>query len=152
MAHGVLYTAHSALSFLLPKIDFKELGKQTVVGWLVKSVYELKPPQPKYTSFWDVGKVFKLFNSWPANNLISLKHLTWKFNMLLLLVSSQQGQTILNLSVKGMSLTKEFAIFRMNKLLKHSQVGDPLNTVILQSYERNPKLCVYAHLRHTYAL
>lgn len=82
VAHGVINTVRSALSLLLPKLDFKEIGKQTEVSWVVKSVYELKPPEPKYSSFWDVGKVFSLFNSWPENNLLSLKHLTWKLNAL----------------------------------------------------------------------
>lgn len=147
VAHGVINTARSALSLILKKIDFKEVGKQTEVTWVVKSVYEKKPPKPKYNSFWDVGAVFRLFNNWPENHLLSLKHLTWKLTMLLLLVSSQRGQTILNLSVKGMSLSREFAVFRMDKLLKHNRVGDPLDTIYFQAYHKNTKLCVVRTLK-----
>lgn len=145
--HGAVNTARSALSLILRKIDFKEVGKHTEVAWVVKSVYEKCPPQPKYNSFWDVGKVFQLFNSWPENNLLTRKHLTWKLTMLLLLVSSQRGQTILNLSVKRMSLSRDFAIFRMDKLLKHNRLGDPLDTIYFQAYHKNPKLCVVRTLK-----
>lgn len=145
--HGAVNTARSALSLILKKIDFNTIGKHTEVGWVVKSIYEKCPPQPKYNSFWDVGKVFQLFNNWPENNLLTRKHLTWKLTMLLLLVSSQRGQTILHLSVKGMSLTKDFAVFRMDKLLKHNRLGDPLDTIYFQSYNKNPKLCVVRTLK-----
>lgn len=147
VAHGAVNTARSALSVILPKIDCLSVGKQTEVSWVVKSIYERAPPQPKYNSFWDVSKVFQLFNSWPDNNLISLKQLTWKLNMLLLLVSSQRGQTILNLTVKNMSLSRDFAVFRMDKLLKHNRLGDPLDTIYFQSYPNNPKLCVVRTLK-----
>lgn len=147
VAHGAVNTARSALSLILRKIDFKEVGKHTELCWLVKAVYEKKPPQPKYNTFWDVSKVFRLFNSWPEPNYLSLKNLTAKLTVLLLLVTSQRGQTILNLSVKGMSLAKEHAVFRMDKLLKHNRLGDPLDTIFLQSYEKNHKLCVVRTLK-----
>lgn len=142
LAHGAVNTARSALSLILPKIQLKEFGKQTEVSWLIKSIYEKNPPQPKYSAFWDVGKVFTLFTSWPENNLLTLKHLTWKLNMLLLLVSSQRGQTIVNLSVDGIILKKDFVVFKMKKLMKHNRVGDPLDTIIFHAYDKNPKLCV----------
>lgn len=147
LAHGAVNTARSALSLILPKFECLEVGKQSEVRWLVKSIYEKNPPAPKYNTFWDVTKVFRLFNEWPENQYLSLKHLTWKLNMLLLLVTSQRGQTILNLSVQGMTLTKDIVVFRMNKLLKHNRLGDPLDTIFLQSYNQNPKLCVVRTLK-----
>lgn len=147
LAHGAVNTARSALSLILPKIDLLEIGKQSEVRWIVKSIYEKNPPKPKYNAFWDVSKVFRLFNDWPANQYLSLKHLTWKLNMLLLLVTSQRGQTILHLSVQGMTLTKDLVVFRMNKLLKHNRLGDPLDTIFLQAYNANPKLCVVRTLK-----
>lgn len=147
LAHGAVNTARSALSLILPKMNCLEIGKQTEIRWVVKSIYEKKPPKPKYNTFWDVSKVFRLFNDWPENKFLSLKHLTWKLNMLLLLVTSQRGQTILNLSVTGMSLTRDIVVFRMQTLLKHNRLGDPLDTIFLQSYNSNPKLCVVRTLK-----
>lgn len=141
-AHGALNTARSALSSIIKKIDFNTIGKQTEVTWVVKSVYEKNPPKPRYNSFWNVANVFNLFKEWPENNLLSLKHLTFKLNMLLLLVSSQRGQTIANLDVRGMNLSRDTATFKMTKLLKHNRLGDPLDTIHFYAYHANPKLCV----------
>lgn len=141
-AHGALNTARCALGAILPKYYFNTIGKQTEVIWVVKSVYEQNPPKPRYNSFWNVANVFNLFKEWPENNFLSLKFLTFKLNMLLLLVSSQRGQTIVNLDVKGMILSKDKVTFKMKKLLKHNKVGDPLDTIHFHAYHPNHKLCV----------
>ena len=152
LGYGALNAARSALSLILPHVDGTTIGKHPTVCWLIKGAYERNPPRPKYEVFWDVNKVFTMFKEWPTNSSLSLKHLTWKLAVLLLLVTSQRGQTILNLSIKNLELANP-VVFKMQKLLKHNRLGDPLDCITLQRFPECPKLCVVrtlkTHLKRT---
>ena len=140
--YSAVNTARSALSTILPSFDKESFGKQPLVCWLVKGVYEKCPPKPRYAEFWDINKVFTLFKSWGHNNKLSLKCLTMKLSMLLLLVTSQRGQTIINLDITDMILSDDKIVLKMKSLLKHNRVGDPLDVVILKSFVLCKRLCV----------
>ena len=113
---------------------------------LIKGGYERNPPKPRYSSFWDVNVVFKLLKSWGPTNKLTLKNLSLKLVMLLLLVSSQRGQTVMNLSTEDLRVTNS-AVFRMKVLLKHNRQGDPLDTLILRPYDACKRLCVVRTLK-----
>ena len=66
------------------------MGKHYVIHWFLRSVYERNPPKPKYSKFWDVSLVFKLFKSWPHNKELNLRDLGFKVATLILLVTGQR--------------------------------------------------------------
>ena len=146
LGYTALNTARSALSVILPSFGKNTFGSHPYVCLLLKGAYERNPPKPKYTQFWDVNKVFNLFKSWGPNSQLSLKLLTLKLAVLLLLVTSQRGQTIVNLVVDGLDIS-DFVVFKMTKLLKHNKQGDPLDTLILRPFERCKRLCVVRALK-----
>ena len=145
-SYSAVNSARCALSAILNKIDGQTFGENTIVCRLLKGVYERNPPKPRYAEFWDVNKVFRLFKSWGSNSKLSLKFLSFKLAVLLLLVTSQRGQTIVNLNIDNMTLS-HLAIFRMKKLLKHNRVGDPLDTVTLKPFDQCKHLCVVRTLK-----
>ena len=58
-SYGAVNTARCALSILLPRApDGTTVGCQRWVSRTVKTVHRKRPPQPKHSKFWDVGKVF----------------------------------------------------------------------------------------------
>ena len=116
------------------------------VCWLLKGVYERNPPKPRYTEFWDVNKVFSMFKTWGSNKSLELKYLSFKLVVLLLLVTSQRGQTIINLDVQDMEISDKI-VFKMRTLLKHNRVGDPLDTLILTPFLHCKRLCVVTCLK-----
>ena len=73
---------------------------------------------------------------------MSLKMLSLKLAILLLLLTSQRGQAILNLSVDRMLCLKKSITFKLKNLLKHNRLGQPLNLITLYAYAKNKKLCV----------
>ena len=141
MGYGAVNSARSALSTILPNFGSVSFGSHPHVCWLLKGVYERNPPKPRYTDFWDVNKVLNMFKDWGPNKHLDLKGLTFKLVMLLLLVTSQRGQTIINLDVQDMQIDDK-VVFRMKTLLKHNRVGDPLDTLILHSFPECKRLCV----------
>ena len=146
LGYTALNTARSALSTILPSFGKNTFGSHPYVCLLLKGAYERNPPKPKYTHFWDVNKVFDLFKSWGPNNQLSLKLLTLKLAVLLLLVTSQRGQTIINLVVDELEIS-DVVVFKMKKLLKHNKQGDPLDTLILRPFDNCKRLCVVRTLK-----
>ena len=146
LGYTALNTARSALSTILPAYGKNTFGSHPIVCLLLKGAYERNPPKPKYTQFWDVNKVFDLFKSWGSNVNLSLKFLTLKLAVLLLLVTSQRGQTIVNLVVDDLHIA-DLVVFKMKKLLKHNKQGDPLDTLILKPFDRCKRLCVVRTLK-----
>ena len=146
LGYGALNSARCALSTILPSYEGHSFGTHPLICWLVKGAYERNPPKPRYASFWDVNLVFDLFKSWGPTRRLTLKKLSLKLAMLLLLVSSQRGQTVLNLSTEGMEVG-ETVVFKMKTLLKHNRVGDPLDTLRFREFPMCKRLCVVRTLK-----
>ena len=146
LGYATLDTARCALSTILPSFDGRSFGTHPYVCWLVKGGYERNPPRPRYTHFWDVNCVFKLLKAWGLNKDLSLKRLSIKLAMLLLLTTSQRGQTIISLSVEDLDIG-EMAVFRLKVLLKHNRLGDPLDSVSLKPFLECKRLCVVRTLK-----
>ena len=146
LGYGAINAARCALATLLPDYEGFSFGKHPLVCRLVKGVYERRPPAPRYNSCWDVTKVFKLFREWGRNAQLTLKQLTFKLVMLLMLVTAQRGQTILALSLSGLELG-ETVVFRLTKLLKHNRQGEPLDSIVLKPFDTCYRLCVVRTLK-----
>lgn len=76
----------SMLSSTLSPIDGVDVGKHPLVVKIMKGIYNVEPPAPKYNNFWDVNVVLNLLNSW-ANTELSFARLSSKAVMLLALTS-----------------------------------------------------------------
>ena len=146
LGYAAINSARSALSAVLCKFDGDTFGSHPVVCRLLKGVYERNPPKPRYSEFWNVNAVFQLFLTWGKNADLSLKFLSLKLAVLLLLVTSQRGQTIVNLCIDDITVSKEI-VFRMKTLLKHNRVGDPLDSLTLRPYSACKELCVVRTLK-----
>jgi hypothetical protein len=70
--------------------DCHMFGTHPFVTRFMKGVYEKLKPQPKYTQICDVSLVLRYLATLTPNSSLSLKNLTLKLVMLLLLVSSQR--------------------------------------------------------------
>ena len=71
-------TARSALSVILPHENSRPIGKPHLVCLAVKGVFDSHPPRPMHSVFWDVNKVFALFNSWEATPHLYCEKLSLK--------------------------------------------------------------------------
>ena len=142
VGYGAINTARCALSTILPMYEGHTFGTHPYVCWLVKGCYERNPPKPRYTHFWDVNKVFQLLKSWGPTPSLTQKQLTLKLTMLLLLVSSQRGQTIRCLSIEGMVVEQGRIVFKMLHLLKHNRLGDRRSCIEFKEFPECKRLCV----------
>ena len=63
----------SALSAVLPLIDGHKVGSHPLVYQMLKGVYQLHPPQPRYATTWQVSRVVQFISSLGPNAQLSSK-------------------------------------------------------------------------------
>lgn len=121
----------------------------------MKGVFQQKPPLPRYTEVWDVSIVLTHLQSFHPVDKLSLKQLTLKLIMLILLVTGQRGQTVKMLNIDYMFFSQNCYTFQIVEHLKQSRPGVNNPLVKLQAYE-DKQLCVVTtlteYLRKTHDL
>ena len=91
LTYNAIDTARSALPSSATLEDGTCVGKHPLVSRLRKGIFQEKPPRPKYTEIWDVSIVLIYLQSLSPVDTLSLKELTLKLVVLILLVSGQRG-------------------------------------------------------------
>ena len=139
--YSVINTARSALSSFVQLDDGSSIGKNPLISRLLKGVFQSRAPKPKYTEVWDVQIVLSYLKTLHPVELLSLKDLSFKFLMLLLLVSGQQGQTIHMLDLNDMIVSDNGFTFVIVNHLKQSRPGYHNPQLKLVPFE-DSSLCV----------
>ena len=75
-AYRSLNVFRSALSALLLEIDSFKVGSHPLVSQLLKGAFNLKPPKPRYSHTWSVGKVLDFIKSLGPNKDLDIKVLS----------------------------------------------------------------------------
>ena len=94
LTYSTINTARSALSLILNIDGPHPFGSHPLVSRFLKGIYETRKPQAKYKTIWDVAIVLKHLKTLQPLDELSLKDLTLKLLLLLLLATGQRGQTI----------------------------------------------------------
>ena len=81
----------SALSAVLPLIDGHKAGSHPLVCQLLEGVFQLRPPQPRYATTWQVSKVVQYISSLGSNSNLSTKLLSYKLVGLLALTAPDRA-------------------------------------------------------------
>ena len=128
----------SALSSVLPPIGGRPIGSHPSVCQLMRGVYKLRPPKPRYSWTWEVGDVLDHLQSWgPFNNLME-RRLTLRLTMLLALASARR-------SVVGRACSHESPVmmrsearlsFRSGNLRRHSVPVNHFGRFRMQHFPR----------------
>ena len=148
MSYSAINAARSALSQLLDTVDGVAFGKHPVVCRILKGMYNRRPQRSRYTATWDVDVVLSYLREMSPLVKLTLKDLTLKLLLLLLLITCQRLQTIQSLSIDDMiwSDNGNTVVFRLSKVLKHSRRGS-LGVITLKAFLQDPRLCVLRTLK-----
>ena len=88
-------------------------GSHPLVTRFFKGLYEINKPKPKYKYIWDLNTVLEHLKTIEPLEQTSLKELTLKLVMLLLLATGQRGQSIYLLSPEGMTVRANSCTFQL---------------------------------------
>ena len=141
LSSSTLNSYRSALSSTLCPRDGTTVGCDPLVSRLLKGIYNLRPPLPRYSSTWDVSVLTQYLGTLFPLNSLSLKQLTLKTVSLCALCSAGRSQTLGALSISNLVQHKESIQFIVTERLKTSRPGKPSVIVIFPSVPSKPHVC-----------
>jgi integrase len=141
LSYSTINTAQSALSNIITEGECRNFGSHQVVTRFMKAVFETRHPVPKCTTTWDVSTVLKHLATLHPNSGITLKTLSLKLVMLLLLLSGQRGQTIYLLNLDGLNITNDTCKFQLLEHIKTSKPGQTATMLTFKKYTENQAIC-----------
>lgn len=149
LGYNAINTARSALSQItVYRKGFCTIGSHPWVVKFLKGVYNLRPPQPRYTDTWDVNKLLTKLRTLSPVAKLNLKMLTLKTVALAAILVAARAQTLKLLDLDNMSIGKGKFCFTVGKAaLKQSRPGYTPPLIELQAYPVNRGLCIYTVLK-----
>lgn len=141
-------SARCALSaFYLDKSPVT-VGAHWMTSKVMMGIRNRPPPKSRYQSTWDVDVVLELLKTWTPVKKVSLKILSLKLAMLMLLTSCQHVQTLASLKTEDLFWSPDgrSATFRLTEMLKHSRRGT-LGLVHFTEFIASRDLCVITVLK-----
>ena len=146
LGYSAINTARSALSAWID-LEGVPAGQHCLVKRFVRAAFQQRPALPKNTVVWDVDLVLDYLKTLSPVKFISIKLLTHKLTMLLLLLSGQRQQTIHLLDVRNMTLSGSSVKFRIGDVIKQSRPGTHIQEIKLKAYAPDRRLCIVTVLR-----
>ena len=146
LGYSSINTARSALSSFVCQIRGCSAGSLPSVRRLLKGIFNLRPSVPRYNCVWDVKLVLKYLETLSPLSDISLKDLTIKLTMLMVLLSAQRVQTLSLFKVDNMFIDEEKCLITISDCLKQTNAHRRPPLITFKKYE-NEKLCVIRTLK-----
>ena len=137
----------SAISSVHEAVDGVSVGTHPAVARLLKGAFHIKPPMPRYSSFWDVGTVTSYLQSLGDNESLSLRHLTLKTAMLLALTRPSRSADLSKLDVCWRSYQSDGVTFRPVHLAKQNRLSKHIPDFFFPCFKDDPILCPVVTLR-----
>jgi hypothetical protein len=139
------------LSNALPLVDGKPVGQHPVVIRLLKGVFNQRPPQKSLVPEWDLLLVLKRLQLEPFEPLkeASLKLVTYKFIILLSLVTARRVSNLTHLEIGNKCRIQTSKVtFLPVELSKADDPSHFMQEVVVTGFPENPKLCVLRVFKH----
>ena len=134
------------MSSTLCNVNNVAVGSHPLVTRLLKGVYNLRTPSPRYSSTWDITKVTSYLKTLFPLDQLSLKSLTLKTVMLCALSSALREQTLCVLDIKFLNKSGNSLSFTVCERLKTSRPGKSTRKVEFLSLLEDNSLCPVATL------
>ena len=133
---------------LLPLFEGHDFGKHPVVCGIMRGIYNKRPQRSRYSSTWDVDVVLLYLTQLFPLKRLTLRELTCKLVLLMLLTSCQRVQTLSILLISDLlwSQDRQTAVFHLSQVLKHNKRGS-LDVLTFKSFETEPRICVVKTLK-----
>ena len=126
-AQGLGYSAinshRSALKSILQVPEVERIGEHNLVSRFMKGVFNLRPPQPRYSKMWDINKVLLYLKELGRNEDLTLRQLALKTAMLLSILVERRLHTLHKLETSKMNISDvggkvNMSYYRSHKMLK----------------------------------
>ena len=126
-------------------IENTPIGQHPLVSRLLKGIYNSRPPEPRYSTTWDVTTMLTWMKGQGAEEM-SLKDLSGKLALLMTLANTNRTPELQALDLRFRSYTPEGVLFRLVSLTKKSKTGAPLKECFFTAFPQDSCLCVVQYL------
>jgi len=147
MEYRSINTIRSVISMTHNHIEGTPIGQHPLVSRLLKGIYNSRPPQPRYSTTWNVDVVVRYFQTMGANDALPLKSLGQKLVLLMALVASSRVSELQALDLRYRVYRPEGVVFTRPTLGKKRTVGAPPKEVMFGAFPDDDRLCVVRCLR-----
>jgi len=147
LQYRTINTIRSAISMTHNHIEGVPIGQHPLVSRLLKGVHNTRPPQPRYSSTWDVDIVIKYLQSLGENDSLSLKALTQKLALLMALVGANRVSELQALDLRYRTYKPEGVCFQLPTLGKKRKAGAPPKQFTFGAFPDDNRVCVMSCLR-----
>ena len=130
----------SSISATHLPVDGMQVRKHPLVTRLLKGVYHLRPPQPKYNGRWKVEDVLLYASSLGPTDNLSVKDQTHKLALLLALANADRTSDLQALDVRYVTFSPTGARFEVTNLTKTAK-PDKSIVSFYPYFDSNPVLC-----------
>ena len=131
LSYSAINTAKSMLSSIFEIVHYANIGNNVLVRRFMKGIFNIKPVIPKTIFTWDVKQVLEFLGSL-ENKSLTLKLLSVKLALLLILTTGQRCQTLKSINIDNLELTKDYVkiylclfIWEKMKVLSCMKYGFP---------------------------
>ena len=107
----------------------------------MKGAFNEKPPMSRYSHFWDVGSVLCFIKQLGKNNTLSLKWMSIKTAMFMVLTRPSRSADLSKLDIRSRTYTSKGAIFQPIHLEKQSRSEKPVKEFFFPYYAMDKLLC-----------
>ena len=131
----------SAISSVHDKVDEVGVGQHPLITRLLKGVYNIRPPLPKYSNTWKVQVVLSHIETLGQSGDLSLKQLSLKAVFLLAVTCPSRTVDLSSLDTARMRTHHNGVSFLPNSLSKQSRQGKSIEPFFFPSFPSNNVLC-----------
>ena len=118
-----------------------------LISKILRSVFNRRPALPRNNVTWDADVVLNFLKTWAPAKRLSLRQLTLKVTVLLLLLSGQRGQTIWLLDTSNITPSKNEVRWRIGDLIKTSNPKNHVDELVFAAYPPDQRLCVVMYVK-----
>ena len=146
---STINSIRSAIGFFT--LNALDLENDILSKRLFKHFYQIRPSQPKYSTFWPVSKVLDLLKAWHPPSSLTLRQLTLKTVSLMALSSSDRGQTLNLVSLDNLVVDSDLKFVIKERIKTTRRVLRPtiVNCVTTDIEELNVKDYVLFYIEAT---
>jgi len=134
--------ARSALAAVVNIPGYSSLSDHPMITRFIKGIHNRYPPLPRYVKIWDINQVLEHYNKLPENSLLSLKELTHKLVLLLMILGARRKQSLLHIHIDNIKITDAEMVLLPHTLQKHTKPGRTIEPIVYKRFCLNAKLCV----------
>ena len=123
------------------------MGQHPTIIRLLKGIFNVRPPIPRYSATWDVQKVLDFIEAGGKPSTIPLKLLTLRTVFLLAITRPSRSADLSQLDISRMRTLANGVAFVPTVLAKQSRQGKPIEEFFFPSLPGNTPLCPVASLQ-----